>query len=88
MDLLEAAGDQLFPDRLLVRLGEDRLDVAVGRRAIRSRTSRRIVEARLDALEVEDREPAEARQDACECRVDDGVHRRGEDRDREIQPGE
>ena len=39
--------------------------------------------ARLDALEVEDREPAEAASSPATRGVDDGVHRRREDRDRE-----
>ena len=58
------------------------------RSAIRARISCRVVVARLDALEVEDRQAAEPGQRAGERRVDDRVHRRGEDRDRELDAAE
>ena len=61
MDLVEPAGDEVLADRLLVGLGEERLDVAVGGRRDPGEDRVRIVVAGLDALEVEDRP---ARRDA------------------------
>ena len=57
---------------LVVGGGRDPLEDGVG-----------IVVARLDAFEVEDRETAEAGELAGHAGIDDGVHRRGEDRDRQ-----
>ena len=48
----------------------------------------RVLVAELDALEVEDREAAEARQLAREAHVRDGVHGGGEDRDLEADAAE
>ena len=62
VDLVEPAGDEVLADRLPVRLGEERLDVAVGGRRDPLEDVVRIVVAGLDALEVEDRQPAETRQ--------------------------
>ena len=55
---------------------------------MRSSTSVRVVVARLDALEVEDRDAAQARQLAGEADVDDGIHGGREDRDAQAQAGE
>ena len=87
VDLVEPAGDEVLADRLLVGLGEERLDVAVGGRRDPLEDRVRVVVARLDALEVEDRQPAEPRQRAGHPRVDHGVHRRREDRDRQVDAG-
>ena len=64
MDLVEPAGDEVLADRLLVGLGEERREIAVGGRRDPLEDGVRIVVARLDALEVEDRQPAETRQRA------------------------
>src|SRR5581483_1063471 len=48
----------------------------------------RLVVAGLDSLEIEDRETAEPGERGGEADVDDRVHRRGEDRDRERQSAE
>ena len=88
MDLVEPPRDEVLADRLLVGLGEERLDVAVGGRRDPLEDRVRIVVARLDTLEVEDRQAAEPRQRAGHPRVDDGVHRRGEDRDRQVDAAE
>ena len=60
MDLVDPAGDQLLADRRRVGLGEEVLDLAVGRGRDPAEDLVRVVVAGLDALEVEDREPAEA----------------------------
>ena len=66
-----------------VGLGEERLDLVVGRGRDPLEDLVRVVVAGLDALEVEDREAAEPRERAGEPGVDDGVHRRRQDRDRQ-----
>ena len=88
VDFRRAERDQVLTDRLPVRLGEDRLDVAVGCRRDPLEHAVRVVVARLDALEVEDGEPAEPGERAGQSRVDDGIHRRGQDRDRELDAAE
>ena len=89
VDLLEPARDEVLADRLAGRPRRgarwtsssgavgDPLEDRVG-----------IVVAGLDALEVQDREPAEAGQLAGQPGIDDRVHRRGEDRDREVDAAE
>ena len=88
MDLIEPPRDELLADRLLVGLGEERPEVGVvGRRdPLEDRVG--VVVARLDALEVQDGEPAEPGERAGHPRVHDRVHRRGEDRDREVDAAE
>ncbi len=87
MDLLDPPGDEVLPDRLPVGLGEDGLDVAVGSACDLLEDGARVIEARLDALEIEDREPAESRQGSRERRVHHRVHGRRQDRDREVDAG-
>ena len=78
LDLLDALGDQLFLDRLLVDLLQpggrflrrqfgDLLQLLVG-----------VLEAGLDALEVEDGQAADLAHGAGEFRIDDAVHGRGQ----------
>ena len=81
-------GDQVLADRLLVDLAEQVLDVAVGGGGDSLEDRVGVVVAGLDALEVEDREAAEAGQRAGHPGVDDGVHRGGEDRDRQVDAAE
>ena len=70
------------------RVRQDVVDLVVRRRRDLREDRRRVVVARLDALEVQDREPTELRECPGEGRIDDRVHRRGEDRDRELEPAE
>ena len=59
-----------------------------GAAMIRSRTSRGVVVAELHALEVEEREPAEAGELGGQPDVGDRVHRRGDDRELEADAAE
>ena len=59
VDRLRRAGDQVLADRLGVGLGEESLDLVVGRGGDPPEDRVGLVVAGLDALEVEDREPAE-----------------------------
>ena len=88
MDGVEAGGDQVLADGLGVDLGQEVLDLGVGRRGDPREDGIGVVVAGLDALEIEDREAAEARQLPGHPRVDDGIHGGGEDRDGELDPGE
>ena len=88
VDLVEPARDELLADRLQVGLGEQVLDLVVGRRGDAGEDLVRLVVARLDALEVEDREATEPRQRPGHPRIHDGVHGGREDRDREVDAAE
>ena len=70
---------ELLADRGQVGLREDVLDGVVGGGDHAVDDLRRVVVAELDALEVEDRQPAEPGELARQPDVGDGVHRRGED---------
>ena len=87
VDLLDPAGDELLADRLGVGRGEEVVDGVVRRGGEPLEDRVGVVVAGLDALEVQDREPAELAELPGEPDVDDRVHRRREDRDRERQPG-
>ena len=88
VQLLDPAGDQLLADGRLVGLGEDVLDLGVGGRDDAVQDLGRVVVAELDALEVEDREAAEAGQLAGQAHVRDRVHRRRQDGHLEADPAE
>ena len=91
MDGLDASGDQCLLDGRRVGLRQEGLDVVVGRRGdpFDDRVGRLV--ARLDPLEVEDRESAQPGQLAGESGIDDGIHGRSEDGDgerdaRQVEP--
>jgi hypothetical protein len=88
VDLRDPAGDQLLADRRCVHLGEKVLDrvVRCGRDLLENRVG--IVVSSLDALEVQHREAAESGELAGEPGIDDRVHRGGDDRNREREPGQ
>ena len=89
VQLLDAPDDELVADGLAGT--PRRAAPGPGRRAaaaMRSQHGVRIVVARLDALQVEDGDAAQAGQLAREPDVHDGVHGRGEDGDAEPQAGE
>ena len=88
MQLLDPAGNQLLADRRTVGLGEDVLDLVVGRGGDPLEDLGRVVVPGLDALEVEERQAAQARQLAGQADVRDGIHRRGEDGDLEVDAAE
>jgi hypothetical protein len=88
MDLLDAPCDELFPDGSGVHLGQEVLDRIVGRGRDPFEDRVGIVVAGLDALEVQHREATQPGQLAREARIDHRVHRRGDDRDRERDPGQ
>ena len=81
MDFLDPACDELVANRLLVRGGQHVVDGVVGRVGDSLEDPGRVVVARLDALEVQDREAADPGESTRESRIDDGIHCRGEDRD-------
>ena len=64
------------------------MDLSSGRRGDPLEDGVGVVVARLDAFEIDDGEPAEPCQLSGDPRVHDGVHRRGEDRDREVDAAE
>ncbi len=64
------------------------MDVVVGRRGDPGQDGIGIVVTGLDALEVEDRQATEAGQLGGQADVDDGVHRRGDDRDGQVDPAQ
>ena len=88
VDLVETPNDQLLADRFTVGLGEQALDLVIGRRGDAIEDRGRFVVAGLDALEVQDREATEAGQRPGHPRIDDRVHRRGQDRDRKVDAAE
>ena len=88
VDGLDAGGDQVLADRLLIRLGEQVVDLGVGGGGDAPQDLGRVVVACLDALEVEDREATQAGQLAGHPHVDDGVHGRSQDRDGEVDATE
>ena len=88
MDLGDPPRDQLLADRRGVGRGKRVVDLVVGSGGDRGEDLAGLVVAGLDALEVEDRQAAEPGQPAGERGVDDRVHRRREDRDRELDAAE
>ena len=88
VDRLDAVGDEVLADRLLIRLRQDVVDLGVRCRRDPLQDRVGIVVAGLDALEVEDREPAEPCQLPGHPGIHDRVHRRGEDRDLELDAAE
>ncbi len=75
MDGLDPRRDQVFTDRLLIRLSEDVMDLGVRCRRDALEDGGRVVEPRLDAFEVEHRETAESCQLPGHPRIDHRVHR-------------
>jgi hypothetical protein len=88
VDLLDPAGDQLLPDRLGVGRGQEVVDGVVRRGGEPLEDCVGVVVTGLNALEIQDRQPAEPAELRREPDVDDRVHRRREDWDCEREPGE
>jgi hypothetical protein len=88
VDLVDPTGDQVLADRRLVGGGEVVLDLVVGRGGDPAQDRVGVLVAGLHALEVEDRQPSELGQRAGKPRIDHRVHRRGEDRDAQLDAAE
>ena len=83
-DLLHARRDQIFLDRFLVNLLEERGDFRFIRFNDLLQNFLWMFVARLHPFQVEDREPAELAHRDGELHVDDAVHGAGQDRDLQL----
>ena len=88
MDRLDPRRDQVLADGLSVGLGKDVVDIGIGCRGDPLEHLVGIVEPSLDPLEIEDGQAAEPCQLPGHPRIDDRVHRRGEDGDRQVDAAE
>ena len=83
---LDPARNELLADGRGIGLGQDALHFVVGRGKDLGEHLRRVLVAGLHTLEIQDREPAEPREDAGERGIDHRVHGGGHDRDLEPMP--